>query len=111
MLCSEHSIGIGNAQKTHESTTTGHASTTRSDRFAQNSAKTANTCLRNITERNSQIFTDMIKMTSQEWLYFISLVEQNIPAEDALHFTRTRYPRTIEEQMTKDLRNYGIERD
>jgi len=65
----------------------------------------------NITDANSQIFTDMIKMTSQEWIYFMSLVDQNIPAEDALYFTREKFPRSLLEQMNKDLRQHGIERD
>lgn len=53
----------------------------------------------------------MIFRGTKEWSYFIELVDSNVDASEALRMTREKFPRSVVEQMNKDLRNHGIERD
>jgi hypothetical protein len=53
----------------------------------------------------------MILRGTKEWNYFIELVDSNVDASEALRMTREKFPRSVVEQMNKDLRNHGIERD
>jgi hypothetical protein len=53
----------------------------------------------------------MILRGSKEWNFFIELVDSNVDASEALRMTREKFPRSLVDQMNKDLRKNGIERD
>jgi len=53
----------------------------------------------------------MILRDSKEWNYFIALVDSNVDASEALQITREKYPRSLVDQMNRDVRNNGIEKD
>lgn len=66
---------------------------------------------RNITDDNSQIFTDMILKDTKKWNYFIALVESYVPAEEALMMTRQKFDSNIIDVMHRDLKEHGHEQD
>ena len=49
--------------------------------------------LRSITESNFQTFIKMIAMNTEEWNFFVSLVDNNVLANDALQATRMKFPK------------------
>jgi len=53
----------------------------------------------------------MIKQGTEEWNFFIALVDSNVDASEALQITREKYPRSLVDQMNRDVRNNGIEKD
>jgi len=76
-----------------------------------NSVKMVSICIASITEEDSQNYIDMLTKGTEAWSFFIALVDDHVTPDEALRMTRKRFARTIVDQMTDDLKQYGTEKD